>query len=634
MRKRSLLLLPLLLAIHLLLRLAFGWCNRSLFTGLSAHEKNWIFIRGLQQDWVSLLLVNGPVLLLLGIGAWLASPRIQRSLHFWARGFFILGNLFAIALNCIDIGYYRFGRHRANLDLQFVLRDSAPSFKSLLFGYWFLLLLFIGLGYAIIRLAQWLPGSNGLRHQKDRRWLAGRQALLVIVALFSMGWIGSGRPVMPSTPLLSVQPAALPLAQNSLLTWAYSCFHRSHELEPLHYFSSKEAFRLAPPAHSISSRETPNRKNVVLFILESFSRCYLMPGDGYKARTPFLDSLLDKSLFFPNSFANGFSSNQGIVAILGGLPALMDEPFYYSQYANTPLNSLGNILRGQGYSTHFFMGAGRDHFGFGTFARTAGVEHSYWREDFNNDRLYDGNWGIFDEPFLQYGGRVLSGQQQPFFGVFFTISAHPPYTIPAGLRARFAAPDQSAPQQAIAYTDYSLGEFFKANKDEPWFRNTIFVFCADHWLDPLDGATPFSCLNVCTIPIFVYDPSRPGRDWRPTVAGQVDVVPTVLDRLGYQGGYTGFGHSLLDTTIADSLRYVINRLGETYQIIDKDYILGFDVQRDRSSYLYHYPADSACRNNLLRTGDGGAPRKRLEMLLRANIQSYRQALTRRSLLPF
>jgi phosphoglycerol transferase MdoB-like AlkP superfamily enzyme len=631
MRKRSLLLLPLLLAIHLLLRLGFGWFNRSLFLGLSAHERIYIFIRGLQQDWVSLLLVNLPVLFLLGAGAWLSSTRFRRPLQVLARIFFILGNLFAIALNCIDIGYYRFGRHRANLDLQFVFRDSAPSFKSLLFGYWWLLLLFICLGYAIILLSQWLPDSDQLRSRRDRLWLSGRQILLIVIVLFSMGWMGAGRPVMPSTPLLSIQPAVLPLAQNSLLTWAYSCFHRSHELEPLPYFSTQEAFRLAPTSHSLLSRENFSRKNVVLFILESFSRCYVMPGDPYKAHTPFLDSLLDKSLFFPNSFANGFSSNQGIVAILGGLPALMDEPFYYSEYANTPLHSLGNILREKGYSTHFFMGAGRDHFGFGTFAHTAGIEQSYWREDFNDDRLYDGSWGIFDEPFLQYGGRILSAQQQPFLGVFFTISAHPPYTIPAGLRARFAAPDQSAPQQAIAYTDYSLREFFQINKDEPWFHNTVFVFCADHWLDPLDGATPFSCLNVCTIPFFIYDPGREGRDWRPTVAGQVDVAPTVLDRLGYQGSYTGYGHSLLDTTIADSSRYVINRSGETYQIIDKEYILGFDAQRNRSSYLYHYPTDSACRNDLLKTGEGGAARERLEMLLRANIQSYRQALTRRRL---
>jgi phosphoglycerol transferase MdoB-like AlkP superfamily enzyme len=634
MRKRSLLILPLLLGTHLALRLGFWWYNHNLFEGLPAQEKGWVFIRGLQQDAVSLLLVNAPVILLLLIRAWLDSPRLRHTLSLFARVFFIIGNILAIALNCIDIGYYRFGRHRANLDLDYVLRDSMPSFRSVIFGYWYLLLLFSALVYVIIRLARWLPDSAAPHDTWGRLFLFLRQAGIAAVILFSMGLIGKGRPVMPSTPLLSLPPAVLPLAQNSVLTWAYSCFHRSHELQPLDYFSDDEVLRLAPAFGHISGSgpdaRTP-KKNVVLFILESFSRCYVMPGDPYKANTPFLDSLLGKSLFFPQSFANGFSSNQGIVAILGGLPALMDEPFYYSEYANTPLRSLGNILGKAGYNTNFFMGAGKDHFGFGTFAHMAGIDHSYWREDFNDDRFYDGNWGIFDEPFLQYGGRILSAKRQPFLGVFFTISAHPPYTIPAALRQNFAVTGKTPAQQAIAYTDFSLKEFFASNRDKPWFRNTIFVFCADHWLDPRDGNTPFSCLDVCTIPIFIYDPATDRRDWRQTVAGQVDIVPTILDKLGFDAFYTGFGRSLLDSTIQDSSRYVVNRPGGTYQIIDKEYILGFDVTRDKSSYLYHYSTDSACRNDLLKTGDGGPARKKLERLLRANIQSYRSALTSRRL---
>ncbi|HLZ89684.1 MAG TPA: LTA synthase family protein, partial [Puia sp.] len=432
--------------------------------------------------------------------------------------------------------------------------------------------------------------------------------------------------------LLSLSPAVLPLAQNSLLTWAYSRFHRSRELSPVHYFSDEEAARLAPTSHQLSStvRDT-TKKNVVLFILESFSRCYLVPGDPRKANTPFLDSLLRKSLFFPHAFSNGFTSNQGIVSILGGLPALMDEPFFYSEYANTPLQSVGNILRGKGYNTNFLMGAGKDHFGFGTFAHMAGLDHTYWQNDFNDDRFYDGNWGIYDEPFLQYGARVLSEKKEPFLGVFFTISAHPPYAIPPDLRSRFALPGKTPAQQSIGYVDYALREFFNTCRDKPWFRHTIFVFSADHWLDTEDGKTPFSCLNSCTIPIFVYDPSADTADWRPTVAGQVDIAPTILDKLGYRGSYTGFGRSLLDTTVADSDRYVINRIGETCQIITDKYILGFDILRNKSSYLYHYPTDSACRKDLLKEGDGGPARRKLETLIRANIQSYRAALTKRKL---
>lgn len=636
MGKRTLLVLSLLLGIHLALRLGFWLYNQAEFARISFREACWIFIRGLQQDWVSLLLVNGPVLFLLLIMAWVTPPVARRTLRFIARGFFIIGNSAAVGLNCVDIGYYRFGKHRANLDLDFVIRDSLPSFKSVLGGYAPLLLLFIVLVFVVVRIARLLPDTGTDRRATTRSaiFLFLRQALLILVVLFSFGWIGSGRPVMPSTPLLSIPPITLPIAQNSFLTLAYSYLHHSHELRPVNYLPGDEAARLAPTSNRLSPpAQDTGRKNVVLFILESFSRCYLIPGDPQKANTPFLDSLLRKSLFFPHSFANGFTSNQGIVAILGGLPALMDEPFFYSEYANTPLRSIGNILREKHYNTNFFMGAGRDHFGFGTFAHMAGLDHTYWQNDFNDERAYDGNWGIFDEPFFQYGAHLLSEKQEPFFGVFFTISAHPPFTIPEQLRPRFADPAKTPAQQSIAYVDYALRGFFNTCRDKPWFRNTLFVFCADHWLDPNFGNTPFSCLNVCTIPMFIFDPAHDKGDWRQTVAGQVDLAPTVLDKLGYRGTYTGFGRSLLDTTIADSDRYVINRLGETYQLITDEYILGFDIAQDKSSYLYHYAIDSACKNDLLKRGDGEPARKRLEKLVRANIQSYRAALTRRSLLP-
>ncbi len=630
MYKRTFLLAIALLGIHLLLQCWFWFYNRALFAEVYSREAGLIFFRSLQQDWLSLCIVNLPTILLMALMAWMTRPGIRRPLIFFARAFFIAGNILALALNCIDIGYFSFDRHRANLDIGFVLGDSLSSFKSILAGYWPILLVFALLVIAIVKMAKLLPEPGGERRSSPVSLLLLQLALCAFL-LLSTGL--PGRPIIPSTPLLSISPRALPLAQNSLLTWIYSCLHRSRELKPVAYFSQEELASIVKTNHNLSpANGAPGfqKKNVVVFILESFSRAYVMPGDPQKAHTPFLDSLIRKSMFFPHSFANGFSSNQGIVAILGGLPALTDEPFFYSPFANTPLYSIGNILKEKGYNTNFLMGAGRDHFGFGKFAHMAGLDHAYWQDDFNDDRFYDGNWGIFDEPFLQYGARILSTKPQPFFATFFTISAHSPFTIPPALRARFDFPDQSPAQRGIAYTDYALQQFFSTCRQMPWFRNTIFVFCADHWFTP-DSRTVFSYLNNCTIPIIVYDPAHDTGSIRPQVAGQVDLAPTILDLLGYKGTYSGFGRSLLDTTGSAADRYVINRLYENYQLITNEYILGFDPVQDKSSYLYRYTTDSTLRDNLLADTGSSAVRHRLERLIRANIQAYSQALTRRSL---
>jgi hypothetical protein len=626
MVKRILSVAMILPGIHFVLRCCFWLYNRMLFPGAYPHELGWVFYRGFQQDWIGLLVVNFPTLLLLTLTAWIKRPATRKPTIAIAKILFVAGNILAIALNCIDIGYFKFGRHRATLDLNFVLADSLPSFKSMVAGYWLIMLVFVACCIAIIKLAGDLPTGESL---SSRPSLLLQQLALWAFLLFSTGF--PGRPIIPATPLLSVPAASLPLAQNSMSTYAYSCMHRSRQLTSVNYFSSGELARVVQTRHWLSPDTTRvfQKKNVIVFILESFSRCYLIPGDPGKAYTPFFDSLLGKSLFFPHAFANGYTSNQGIVSILGGLPALMDEPFYYSEYANTPLNSLGNILKGQGYSTNFLMGAPRDHFGFGKFARMAGVDRTYWEDDFNDDRYYDGNWGIFDGPFLQYGARELSDSLRPFLAVFFTISAHPPYTIPAEYRSRFALPEKTPAQRAISYTDLAFQQFFATSRNKPWFRNTVFVFAADHWLDP--GVGSGSCVNAFTIPIFIYDPSNDTGRQRPVVAGQVDLAPTVLDLLGYRGSYTGFGHSLLDTTIADSDRYVINKNGANYQTITDQYIYGYDPVRSKGSYLYRYITDSACGNDLLNNAAAEPIRKRLEKLTKANIQCYREALTRRSL---
>ncbi|HXB05640.1 MAG TPA: sulfatase-like hydrolase/transferase [Puia sp.] len=601
--------------------MVFLICNSRLFLIHGVPELLRIFWWGMRMDLSAIALLNVPAFLLFFLGQY----RL-------AWGLFLVLNAAGMALNILDTGYYRFSRHRSNIDLWYVLGDSAGSFGSVVRLYFPLLLFFAASVFFLVRLANRVF-LRGPQKAKFRILLPGQLILLLLLLLAIRGW--QARPMLPATPLLELDPGVLPLAQNSVSTLAYSIAGRGRQVTTKRYFDPQELERIAPTNHRLGSTTVPGgamqKKNVVVFILESFSRCYVMPGDPWKAQTPFLDSLIRKSLFFPHSFANGFTSNQGIVAILGGLPAFTDEPFFYSPYANTPLHSLGNILKGAGYNTNFLMGAPRDHFGFGKLAHMAGIEYSYWQPDFNDNRYYDGNWGIFDGPFLQYGAQVLSAKPQPFMAVFFTISAHPPFTIPPELRQRFALPGQTPAQRSISYTDFALREFFAASMDKPWFRNTLFVFCADHWLDPDDGKLGNSGLNNCTIPIFIYDPGAGGGEERTTVAGQVDIAPTVLDLLGYKGSYSGFGHSLLDTAMADSDRYVVNKVGATYQIISSEYLLGYDPVEDKSRFLYHYAVDSALTKNVLDEGGELSVRRRLEKLIRANIQSYGEALTRRSL---
>jgi arylsulfatase A-like enzyme len=146
-----------------------------------------------------------------------------------------------------------------------------------------------------------------------------------------------------------------------------------------------------------------------------------------------------------------------------------------------------------------------------------------------------------------------------------------------------------------------------------------------------DDKAAFSYVNSTTIPIFIYDPSRETGVVDTTLMSQVDITPTVLDLLHYKGAYTGFGRSMLDTSIAPADRYVLSRFFENYQIITPGFVLGYDPARDKSSYLYGYTADSLLKNNLVSKDAYKDARSRLETLIKANLQAYGQALEKRSL---
>ena len=101
-------------------------------------------------------------------------------------------------------------------------------------------------------------------------------------------------------------------------------------------------------------------KNVVLIILESFSNEHLNSIQSQKTISnenyaPFLDSLIHHGIFFPNMFANGKRSAEGIPSIISAVPSLMNTAFINSMYVNNSNISLPNILKKKNYKSYFFM---------------------------------------------------------------------------------------------------------------------------------------------------------------------------------------------------------------------------------------------------------------------------------------
>ena len=75
---------------------------------------------------------------------------------------------------------------------------------------------------------------------------------------------------------------------------------------------------------------------------------------------------------------------------------------FKTSYASSLFQTKGefcSFANEMGYHTSFFTEP-RGSMGLWGFANTLGFERYYGRTEFNNDKEFDGSWGIWDEPFL------------------------------------------------------------------------------------------------------------------------------------------------------------------------------------------------------------------------------------------
>ena len=295
-------------------------------------------------------------------------------------------------------------------------------------------------------------------------------------------------------------------------------------------------------------------RNVVVFIMESMSAehsAYLCPevyaDREVKGFTPFLDSLMQNGLVFKRMYANGTRSIQAMPSVLGSLPSFR-TPFVLMPQSLGESRQLPAMLADKGYATLFFCGSEHGSMGFGAYARSAGVERLVSREDYearHGTGDFDGYWGIWDEPFLQFMGEELAATPEPFFATLFTLSSHHPFVVPEQYAATL--PDgYTRIHKGVAYDDQAFRRFFHRFGGEEWFRRTIFVFVADHVSSEKFAEKTRSYPGNMHIVGFIHTPDGALQGEVREVTQQLDIMPTVLGLTGNTEPYFAFGRDVLN----------------------------------------------------------------------------------------
>ena len=290
----------------------------------------------------------------------------------------------------------------------------------------------------------------------------------------------------------------------------------------------------------------PNRPrlNVVMFLEESLGSEFWGCLGRTNTCTPEMDKLATgEGMLFANLYACGNRTVRGFEGVLSSFPPLPGDSIVKRDRSDN-VETLARVLKRDGYNTLFLYG-GRGLFdGMRSFTTRNGYDRFIEQKHFARP-TFTTIWGVCDEDIFARAireFRELSRQDKPFLATILSVSNHKPYTYPAG-RIR-ENPNERRRENAVKYSDWCLGQFFKAAKQETFWTNTIFVVVADH------GARVYGSQRIpirsYEIPLVILGPAvvkNPARI--DALGGSLDVSPTVLGLLGRPYETMFFGRDLL-----------------------------------------------------------------------------------------
>ncbi len=268
--------------------------------------------------------------------------------------------------------------------------------------------------------------------------------------------------------------------------------------------------------------------NVIMVVEESLSAEYLGVFGGTKGLSPNIDRLSRDSLLFTHLYASGTRTVRGLEALTLSIPPLPGTSIV-KRPANGGFRSWGEIMKEKGYDTRYIY-AGYGYFdNMNAFFSGNGFD-IVDRNNFAKDEITFANvWGVCDEDLFRKTikeGRQSYEAGRPFFSMVMTTSNHRPFTYPEG---RIDIPPKTGRDGGVKYADYAIGKFIKEARKEPWFKDTVFVFVADHCAGSA-GKTELP-VKKYEIPLLVYSPHHVKPATVDRMMAQIDVAPTVLGLL-------------------------------------------------------------------------------------------------------
>jgi phosphoglycerol transferase MdoB-like AlkP superfamily enzyme len=328
--------------------------------------------------------------------------------------------------------------------------------------------------------------------------------------------------------------------------------------------------------------------------MESFAGRYVGALGSQDQITPEFDKLSKEGLLFTRFFANGTHTHQGMFASMACFPNLPAfEYLMQSPEGGNHFSGLPQLLSARGFQDAYVYNGDFAWDNQQGFFSNQGMTHFVGRNDYVNPVVSDPTWGVSDQDMFDRGIAELNQlkDDKPFYALLQTLSNHTPYALPDVLPTESVKGHGSLDLHltAMRYSDWALGQFFKKAKQQPWYNDTLFVVLGDHGFAAPEPMTEMDLYRF-HVPMLLIAPGIQqlfGTE-NTTVASQVDMVPTIMGRLGDDVQHQCWGRDLLTLPKEDQGFAMIKPSGsdQTVALIKGDRIL---IQpKDVSARAWNY----------------------------------------------
>lgn len=335
-------------------------------------------------------------------------------------------------------------------------------------------------------------------------------------------------------------------------------------------------------------------KNVVVILMESFAGHFVGALGSPLHITPNFDRLAKEGLLFKRFFSNGTHTHQGMFATMACFPNLPSfEYLMRTPEGGHKFSGLPQLLSPRGFDNLYVYNGNFQWDNQSGFFSNQGMSNFVGREDFVNPVFMDPTWGVSDQDMFDRGALELEKNygNKPFYALLQTLSNHTPYALPADLPVERVSGQGSADDHltAMRYSDWALGQFFEKARKAPYFNETLFVIVGDHGFGAHEQLTEMD-LHRFNVPLLLIAPGIQDKfgSSSEVVGTQIDIVPTIMGRLGGEVRHQCWGRDLLNLPEGDLGIGVIKPSGgdQTVAIVSPQRILiqpkGFDAR------LYDY----------------------------------------------